>query len=67
MGKLILFGAIFCCIDSALTIATCLSSKFLFLTPFGKKEQAAEQKKKFSSGNSDQLAALKSYKVRKVS
>jgi hypothetical protein len=36
----------------------CLISKSLFLTPFGKKEQAAEQKKKFSTGNSDQLTAL---------
>lgn len=37
IGKLMLFGAIFCCVDSALTIAACLSHKNPFVAPFGKK------------------------------
>lgn len=37
IGKLMLFGAIFCCIDSALTMAACLSYKNPFVAPFGKK------------------------------
>lgn len=37
IGKLMLFGAIFCCIDSALTVAACLSHKSPFVAPFGKK------------------------------
>lgn len=37
IGKLMLFGAIFCCLDSALTIAACLSYKSPFVAPFGKK------------------------------
>lgn len=37
IGKLMLFGAIFSCVDSALTIAACLSYKNPFVAPFGKK------------------------------
>lgn len=37
IGKLMLFGAIFCCVDSALTMAACLSHKSPFVAPFGKK------------------------------
>jgi ATP-dependent RNA helicase DHX57 len=58
-----LFGAIFCCLDSALTIAACLSYKSPFVTPFAKKEQANLRKKEFSVGNSDQLTVLRAYKV----
>lgn len=62
IGKLMLFGAIFCCIDSALTIAACLSYKSPFVSPFAKKEQADICKREFSVGNSDQLTVLKAYK-----
>lgn len=37
VGKLILLGAIFCCVDSALTMAAFLSHKSPFVAPFGKK------------------------------
>lgn len=37
IGKLMLFGAIFCCVDSALTMAAFLSHKSPFVAPFGKK------------------------------
>ncbi|KOB78447.1 putative ATP-dependent RNA helicase [Operophtera brumata] len=37
IGKLMLFGAIFCCVDSALTVAACLSHNSPFVAPFGKK------------------------------
>ncbi|GFG32216.1 hypothetical protein Cfor_02033 [Coptotermes formosanus] len=62
IGKLMLFGAIFCCLDSVLTIAACLSYKSPFVVPFGKKEQADVRKRDFSTGNSDHLTVLTAYK-----
>ena len=63
IGKLILFGAIFCCVDSALTIAACLSHKSPFVTPFDKKHEVTAKKKEYATANSDQLTTLKAYKV----
>lgn len=63
IGKLMLFGAIFCCVDSVLTIAACLSYKTPFVSPFGKKDQADAKRKNFATANSDQLTVLKAYKV----
>ncbi|KAK3925802.1 Putative ATP-dependent RNA helicase DHX57 [Frankliniella fusca] len=61
IGKLMLFGAIFRCLDSALTIAACLSYKSPFSAPFHKREDADAKKKEFAVANSDQLTALKAY------
>lgn len=58
-----LLGAIFCCLDSSLTIAACLSYKSPFVTPFARKELADAKRKEFSVANSDQLTVLKAYKV----
>uniref|UniRef100_V9IGW4 RNA helicase n=1 Tax=Apis cerana TaxID=7461 RepID=V9IGW4_APICE len=44
IGKLILFGAIFCCLDSALTIAACLSHKNPFTIPFEKRHEIDAKK-----------------------
>ncbi|XP_046383493.1 putative ATP-dependent RNA helicase DHX57 [Ischnura elegans] len=63
IGKLMLFGAMFFCLDSALTIAACLSYKSPFVAPFAKKEEADAKKLEFSTGNSDQLTVLKAYKA----
>ncbi|KAG7200311.1 hypothetical protein KM043_017775 [Ampulex compressa] len=61
IGKLILFGTIFCCIDSALTIAACLSHKNPFSVPYEKRHET-DPKKEFSTACSDQLSILKAYK-----
>ncbi|CAK9806163.1 Putative ATP-dependent RNA helicase DHX57 [Anthophora plagiata] len=61
IGKLILFGAIFCCLDSVLTIAACLSHKNPFNVPFEKRHKV-NAKKEFFTANSDQLTILKAYK-----
>lgn len=63
IGKLALFGAIFCCVDSALTMAACLSYKSPFVAPFGKKDQANAKRKQFGVSNSDQLTILMAYNV----
>ncbi|KAF5277617.1 hypothetical protein FQA39_LY06110 [Lamprigera yunnana] len=62
IGKLMLYGAIFSCLDAALTMAAFLSFKNPFVSPFGKKEQAMAKKKEFSIGNSDHLTVLRAYK-----
>ncbi|XP_053396236.1 putative ATP-dependent RNA helicase DHX57 [Mercenaria mercenaria] len=61
IGKLMLLGAIFRCLDPALTIAACLSFKSPFVTPFGKKHEATEKKLEFAAGNSDHLTMLNAY------
>ncbi|XP_012229810.1 putative ATP-dependent RNA helicase DHX57 isoform X2 [Linepithema humile] len=61
IGKLILFGTIFCCLDSALTIAACLSHKSPFSIP-SELRKKINPKKEFSVANSDQLTILKAYK-----
>ncbi|XP_031831069.1 putative ATP-dependent RNA helicase DHX57 [Nomia melanderi] len=61
IGKLILFGAIFCCLDSALTIAACLSHKTPFTVPFERRHEV-DAKKEFCTANSDHLTVLKVYK-----
>ncbi|XP_076661533.1 putative ATP-dependent RNA helicase DHX57 [Halictus rubicundus] len=61
IGKLILFGAIFCCLDSALTIAACLSHKTPFTIPFERRHEI-DAKKEFCTANSDHLTVLKAYK-----
>ncbi|KAJ8686679.1 hypothetical protein QAD02_022473 [Eretmocerus hayati] len=62
IGKLILFGAIFCCVDSALTIAACLSHKSPFVAPFDKKHEVDAKKKEYATANSDHLTTLRVYK-----
>ena len=48
IGKLMLFGCVFRCMDSALTIAAALSYRSPFLSPFGKREEAMKRKKEFA-------------------
>ncbi|XP_060531487.1 putative ATP-dependent RNA helicase DHX57 [Cylas formicarius] len=62
IGKLMLYGAIFGCVDAALTMAACLSYKNPFVTPFGKKEEANKKKMQFSAGYSDQITVLMAYR-----
>lgn len=66
IGKLILFGAVFCCLDSVLTIAASLSNKSPFLSPFGRREEAENAKRRFAKCNSDHLTILNAYNVRTV-
>ncbi|XP_071961739.1 putative ATP-dependent RNA helicase DHX57 [Antedon mediterranea] len=62
IGKLMLFGAIFRCLDPVLTIAAVLSYRSPFVAPFGKKEEADKKRKEFAEGNSDHITLLKAYK-----
>ncbi|XP_055375617.1 putative ATP-dependent RNA helicase DHX57 [Condylostylus longicornis] len=62
IGKLMLFGAIFHCLDSVLTIAACLSFKSPFVCPFNKRDEAERKKRSFAIHNSDHLTILAAYK-----
>ncbi|XP_054656138.1 putative ATP-dependent RNA helicase DHX57 isoform X1 [Dunckerocampus dactyliophorus] len=62
VGKLMLFGAIFRCLDPALTIAASLAFKSPFVSPWDKREEANERKLAFAVASSDHLALLQAYK-----
>ena len=55
IGKLILYGVQLHCIDPILTIASAVSVKSVFVSPFGDKENADEAKLRYLDGNSDLL------------
>jgi ATP-dependent RNA helicase DHX29 len=50
LGKLILLGSIFKCLDAAITIAAILSSKSPFSAPFGARAQADTVRLAFRRG-----------------
>jgi len=62
IGKLMLYGVVFGCLDPALTIAAGLSYRSPFLAPFDKRHEA-EIKKKALAGdsNSDQIALVNAF------
>ncbi|KAH8169494.1 helicase associated domain (HA2) domain-containing protein [Sarocladium implicatum] len=61
LGKLILVGSVFKCLDMALTVAAILSSKSPFSAPFGQRAQADNAKKAFGRGDSDLLTVYNAY------
>lgn len=60
---MILFGAIFRCLDPILTIAASLSFKSPFVRPFGKEDEADAARARFRIDNSDFLTVYKAYTV----
>ncbi|RHZ54344.1 hypothetical protein Glove_428g91 [Diversispora epigaea] len=61
IGKMLLFGSIFRCLDPILTIAAILSYKSPFITPFGRESEFNAARKKFENHNSDLLTMYKAY------
>ncbi|KAK3682913.1 P-loop containing nucleoside triphosphate hydrolase protein [Podospora appendiculata] len=61
LGKLILMGAVFKCLDMAITVAATLSSKTPFVAPFGQRNQADTVRKAFKRGDSDLLTVYNAY------
>lgn len=61
LGKLLLVGAIFKCLDMALTVAAILSSKSPFAAPFGQRQQANTARLAFRRADSDLLTAYNAY------
>uniref|UniRef100_A0A8D8TQP8 RNA helicase n=1 Tax=Cacopsylla melanoneura TaxID=428564 RepID=A0A8D8TQP8_9HEMI len=62
VGKLIIYGAVFFCLDSALTIAACVSFKPPFSASFNKREEMEFRRITFATGLSDPLTNLNAYK-----
>lgn len=61
LGKMLILGAIFNCLDPVLTIVSGLSVRDPFLTPFDKKDLAEAAKSQFSRDYSDHLALVRAY------
>ncbi|XP_013390107.2 ATP-dependent RNA helicase DHX36-like isoform X2 [Lingula anatina] len=63
IGKMILFGAMFCCLDPILTVAASLSFKDPFVVPLGKEQQADAKKRELSQGSqSDHLMLVYAFR-----
>lgn len=61
-GKLMVFGAIFGCLEDCVSIAAILSTKSPFVSPSEKREQAKEARMKFDiSGDGDLLTDLEAF------
>ena len=61
LGKLILLGTVFKCLDMALTVAAILSSKSPFSAPFGQRAQADNARAAFRRADSDLLTVYNAY------
>nr|XP_043630716.1 DExH-box ATP-dependent RNA helicase DExH3 [Erigeron canadensis] len=62
LGKMLILGAIFNCLDPIVTVVAGLSARDPFLMPFDKKDLAESAKAQFSGrDNSDHLALLRAY------
>ncbi|KAL7785597.1 P-loop containing nucleoside triphosphate hydrolase protein [Trichoderma ceciliae] len=61
LGKLILLGSIFKCLDMAVTVAAILSSKSPFSAPFGQQAQANNARAAFRRADSDILTTYNAY------
>ncbi|KAK2625301.1 hypothetical protein QTJ16_005670 [Diplocarpon rosae] len=61
LGKLVLLGSIFKCLDASITIAAILSSKSPFSAPFGARAQADTVRLAFRRGDSDLLTIYNAY------
>ncbi|XP_004300947.1 PREDICTED: probable ATP-dependent RNA helicase DHX36-like [Fragaria vesca subsp. vesca] len=66
LGKMLLVGCIFNCLDPVLTVVSGLSVRDPFLTPFDKKDLAEAAKSQFSRDHSDHLALVRAYEGWKV-
>lgn len=50
MGKMVLFGAMFSCLDPILSVAASLDFKDAFMIPLGKENQVDQMRRELSSG-----------------
>jgi len=63
LGKLVLLGSIFGCLDAALTMAALVSSKSPFVSPGGYGGEAELAKLAFKRGDSDLLTSYNAYVI----
>lgn len=60
-GKLLVFGAVFGCLEACLTIAAVLTVKSPFVSPQAKREEAKAARAPFGNGQGDLICDLRGY------
>ncbi|KAH7691056.1 RNA helicase protein [Dioscorea alata] len=64
IGKMLIMGSIFQCLDPALTIASALAHRDPFVLPINRKEEADAAKRSFADDScSDHIALLKAFEA----
>lgn len=63
LGKLVLLGSLFCCLDATVTIAALLTSKSPFISPIGYGAEANSCRLSFKRGDSDLLTGFNAYSI----
>ncbi|EIN13864.1 P-loop containing nucleoside triphosphate hydrolase protein [Punctularia strigosozonata HHB-11173 SS5] len=61
LGKMLILATVFRCLDPVLTVAACLSSKPLFLSPIDQRDEASRSRARFAAGGSDLLTDVRAY------
>ncbi|XP_065262096.1 ATP-dependent RNA helicase DHX29 isoform X3 [Emys orbicularis] len=61
IGKMLIFGAIFGCLDPVATLAAVMTEKSPFTTPIGRKDEADLAKSSLALSNSDHLTIYSAY------
>eukprot|EP00177_Eucheuma_denticulatum_P006762 GFKZ01012289.1.p1 GENE.GFKZ01012289.1~~GFKZ01012289.1.p1 ORF type:complete len:1366 (-),score=200.61 GFKZ01012289.1:915-5012(-) len=61
IGKLLIFGSLFSCVDAVLTIAATISERSPFYAPFDRREEARAARLPFVWGKSDLLTHVKAF------
>ncbi|KAF3811422.1 putative ATP-dependent RNA helicase ucp12 [Colletotrichum gloeosporioides] len=61
-AKLMVYGAIFGCLDDCVTIAAILSTRSPFLSPSERRNEAKEARMRFSKGDGDLLTDLEAFR-----
>lgn len=61
IGKMMIYGSVFRCLDPVLTIAASLSYRSPFFSPFDKREEADKVKRGMTAEKSDHLTVLAAY------
>jgi HrpA-like RNA helicase len=61
-GKLMVFGAIFGCLEDCVTIAAILSTRSPFLSPQEKRDEAKEARMRYCDGEGDLITDLEAFK-----
>ena len=61
LGKLLIFGCVFRCVEPMLTIAAAMSCRGPFVAPLNQRAQAQAAKMRFAQGQSDLLTIVRAF------
>lgn len=61
VGKMMIYGSLFGCVDPALTVAASMSARSPFVSPFDQRDAADEARKNFAVEGSDHLTILNAF------